>query len=98
MDGYGPSFFQRTKDVFTLQADVIDLFSVAKRIELSYYAGHLNEHGFDMFPSPLIPILIGHGRWGKISFLLIRIFILSPLNRKEVMEQITKERGWKHSG
>ena len=35
---------------------------------MGYYAGHLNEHGFEMFPSPLIPILIGHLKMGENLF------------------------------
>ena len=62
------SFPVRIVDVFILQGDFMELFTVAKRIELGYYAGHLIEHGFEMFPSPLIPILINHIKMGNNPF------------------------------
>jgi hypothetical protein len=62
------SFPVRIVDVFILQVDFRELSTVAKRIELGYYAGHLNEHGFEMFSSPLIPISIGHLKMGKHLF------------------------------
>ena len=62
------SFPVRIVDVFILQGDFMELFTVAKRIELGYHAVHLIEHGSEMFPSHPIPILINHIKMGENLF------------------------------
>jgi hypothetical protein len=93
------SFPVRIVDVFILQVDFMELSTVAKKIKLGYYAGSRNR------TTVLNALSISHfdidwsSKMGNDLFFPDTYFhSIIVLNRKEVMEEITKERRWRHSG